>query len=73
MISLYEGAKTRVREEFELSQVFEVKVEMHQGSPLSPVLFAVGARNLIFEKQKWWSVVTQQMIDCLKSRFTNEG
>ena len=41
MISLYEGAKTRVRVESELSEEFEVKMGMHQGSVLSPFLFAV--------------------------------
>ena len=36
VMSLYEGAKTRVRVDSELSEEFEVKVEMHQGSVLSP-------------------------------------
>ena len=40
-MSLYEGAKTRVRVDYELSEEFEVKVKMHQGSVLSPFLFAV--------------------------------
>ena len=40
-LSLYEGAKTRVRVDSELSEEFEVTVEMHQGSVLSPFLFAV--------------------------------
>ena len=39
--SLYEGAKTRVRVGLELSQEFEVKVGVHQGSTLSPLLFAI--------------------------------
>ena len=37
VMSLYEGAKTRVGVDSE----FEVKVWMHQGSVLSPFLFAV--------------------------------
>ena len=41
VMSLYEGAKTRVRVDSELSEEFEVKVWMHQGSVLSPFLFAV--------------------------------
>ena len=41
VMSLYEGAKTRVRVDSELSEEFEVKVGMHQGSVLSPFLFAV--------------------------------
>ena len=41
MMSLYEGAKTRVRVDSELSEEFEVKVWMHQGCVLSPFIFAV--------------------------------
>ena len=40
-MSLYVGAKTRVRVDSELSEQFEVKVGMHQGSVLSPFLFAL--------------------------------
>ena len=32
VMSFYEGAKTRVRLDSELSEEFEVKVRMHQGS-----------------------------------------
>ena len=39
--SLYKGAKTRVRVDSVLSEEFEVKVGMHQGSVLSPFLFVV--------------------------------
>ena len=41
VMCLYEGAKTRVRVDSELSEQFEVKVGMYQGSVLSPFLFAV--------------------------------
>ena len=41
VMSLYEGAKTRVGVDSELSEEFEVKVGMHQGSVLSPFVFAV--------------------------------
>ena len=41
VMSLYEGAKTRVRVDSELSVEFEVKVEMLKGSVLSPFLFAL--------------------------------
>ena len=41
VMSLYEGAKTRVRVDSELSEKFEAKVGMHQGSVLSPSPSAV--------------------------------
>ena len=41
VMSLYEGAKTSVRVDSELSEEFEVKVGMDQGSVLSLFLFAV--------------------------------
>ena len=41
LMNLYEGAKTRVRVGLELSEDFEVKVGVHQGSALSPLLFAI--------------------------------
>ena len=39
VMSLYEGAKTGVRVDCELSEEFDVKVGIHQGSVLSPFLF----------------------------------
>ena len=41
VMSLYHGAKTKVRVESELSQEFLVQVGVHQGSVLSPLLFAI--------------------------------
>ena len=41
VMSLYKGANTRVGVDSELSKEFEVKVETHQGSVLSPFLFAI--------------------------------
>ena len=38
VMSLYKVAKTRVRVDSELSEEFEAKVGMHQGSVLSPFL-----------------------------------
>ena len=40
-MSQYEGAKTRIRVDFELSEEFEVKMGIHQECVLSPFLFAV--------------------------------
>ena len=42
VMSLYEGAKTRVRVDSELSMEFEVKVGMHQRSVLSLSLCSFG-------------------------------
>ena len=41
VMSMYDGAITRARVDSDLSEEFEVEVEMHQGSVLSPFLFAV--------------------------------
>ena len=41
VISLYESAKTRVMVGSELSEEFDVKVGIYQGSVLSPFLFAL--------------------------------
>ena len=43
VMRLYEGAKSMVRVDSELSDEFEVKVRMHQGSVLSPFLNALVA------------------------------
>ena len=41
VMSLYEGAKIRVRVDSELSEEFEVNVGVHQGYVLSSFLFVV--------------------------------
>jgi len=41
VMSMYTGAKTVVRTDYGNSSGFEVKVGMHQGSALSPLLFAI--------------------------------
>ena len=41
VMSLYEGAKTRVRVDSVLSEEFEVEVGIDHGSVLSPFLFIV--------------------------------
>jgi len=40
-VSRYTGAKTVVRTVYGNSSIFEVKVGMHQGSALSPLLFVI--------------------------------
>ena len=41
VMSLYDGAKTRVRVGSAYAEEFKVKVGVHQGSVLSPLLFAI--------------------------------
>ena len=48
-MNLYEGAKTSVRVDSELIEQFEVRVEMHQGSVLSPFHFAVVTLSLYWQ------------------------
>ena len=50
VMSMYSGAKTVVRTVYGNSKDFEVKVGMHQGSALRPLLFAIaGSYNDIIQ------------------------
>ena len=49
IVSLYDGAKTRVRVGFAYFKEFKVKVDVHQESVLSPILFAT-FKDVITEK-----------------------
>ena len=40
---MYEGAKTRVRMDSELSDELEVNVGMHQGSVVQPFIFGISS------------------------------
>ena len=51
VMSLYHGTKTKVRVGSELSQEFSVQVGVHQGSVLSPLLFAI-AVHIISENPR---------------------
>ena len=46
VMSMYSGAKTVVRTVCGNSKSFEVKVGMHQGSALSPLLFVIIVKKL---------------------------
>ena len=46
VMSMYIGAKTVVRTVYGNSKGFEVKVGMHQGSELSPLLFVIIVKKL---------------------------
>jgi len=49
---MYTGAKTVVRTAYGNSNSFEVKVDMHQGSALSPLLFVI-VMDLIKRLNEW--------------------
>ena len=79
-MSLYDGAKTRMRVGSAYSEEFEVKVGVHQGSVLSPLLFAIVV-NVITENARRGVVnellyaddlvlMSKDMED-LKERFSN--
>ena len=54
VMSLYEGVKTRVRVGQELSEEFEVKVGVHQGSVFSPLIFAIVVA-VVTKSEKWFN------------------
>ena len=75
-MSLYDGAKTRVRVGSAYSEEFEVNVGVHQGSVLSPLLFAIVV-NVITENARRGVVNADDLIimsedmEDLKERFWN--
>ena len=80
VMSLYDGAKTRVRVGSAYSEEFEVKVGVHQGSVLSPLLFAIvvdiitenGRRGVVNELLYADELVLMSKImEDLKERFWN--
>ena len=52
VMRLYKGARNRVRVDSEVSEPFEVKVGVHQGSVLSPLLF-VAVMDVLGEGVRW--------------------
>ena len=52
VIALYAEACTVVRTDAGLSESFEVKVGLHQGSVLSPLLFAT-VMDVVSSEKKW--------------------
>ena len=80
VISLYDGAKTRVRMGSAYSEEFEVKVGLHQGSVLSPLLFAIvvyviteNARRGVVNELLYVDdlVIMSEDMEDLKERFWN--
>ena len=78
VMSLYEGAKTRARVGLELSEEFEVKVSVHQGSVLSTLVFAIvvdvvteNVRNDLMSEMLYADdlVLTSEMMEGLREKF----
>ena len=76
--SLYEGAKKRVRVGLELSEEFEVKVGLHQGSVLSPLVFVIvvdvvteSVRNSLMSELLYTDdlVLTSETMEGLREKF----
>ena len=80
VMSLYDGAKTKVRVGSAYSEEFEVKVGVHQGSVLPPLLFAIvvdviteNARRGVVNELLYADdlvIMSEDMVD-LKERFWN--
>ena len=80
VMSLYDGAKTRVRVGSAYSEEFEVKVGVHQGSVLLPLLFAIvvdviteNVRRGVVNKLPYAHdlVLMSETMKDLKKRFCN--
>ena len=80
VMSLYDGAKTRVRVGSAYFEEFEVKVGVHQGSVLTPLLFAIvvdviteNARRGVMNELTYADdlVIMSETMEDLKERFWN--
>ena len=78
VMTLYEGAKTRVRVGLELSREFDVKVGVHQASALSPLLFPIvvdvimeSVKNGLMSEMLYVDdlVLTSEMMEGLREKF----
>ena len=77
VMSLYEGTQTKVRVNYEMSDEFEVKVRMHQGSVLSPFFAVVEDVVTVFARECALSellyvddlVVMSETIEELQNKF----
>ena len=80
VVSLYDGAKTRVTVGSAYSEEFEVKVGVHQGSVLSPLLFAIvvdviteNARRVVVNELLYADnlVIMSETMEDLKGQILN--
>ena len=80
VMSLYDGAKTRVRVGYAYSEEFEVKVGVHQGSVMLPLLLALlvdviteNAKRGVVDKLLYADdlVLMSETMEDLKERFWN--
>ena len=80
VMSLYDGAKTKVKVGYAYSEEFEIKVDVHQGSVLSPLLFAIvvnvlteNARRSVANELLYADdlVLVSETMDDLQKRFWN--
>ena len=68
---MYEESKTVVRCAVETTESFKVKVGLHQGSVLSPVLFAVTMdrlTNKVKRKPPWTMLIADDIVICKETR-----
>ena len=78
LLSLYKGAKTRVRVGLEFSEEFEMKFDVHQGSVLLPLVFAIvvdmvteNVRNGLMSMMLYVDdlVLTSETMEGLREKF----
>ena len=69
--NMYEGSETVVRCAMETTESFKVKVGLHQGSALSPFLFAVIMDRLTDEVRReppWTMLFADDIVICEETR-----
>ena len=78
VMSLYDDTKTRVRVGSAHSEEFKVKVGVHQGSVLSPLLFAIvvdviteNARRGVANELLYADDLMSEAMEDLEERFWN--
>ena len=80
VLGMYANARNRIRVSEGYSEEFEVKVGVHQGSVLSPLLFIIGHEALLREFRSWvpWEdlyaddlvIIAESLEDCVRRLLT---